>query len=48
MTELSNNTIDETIIDEIPKVLAVLPLRDNVIFPLSLPGGADRRRHHQG
>ena len=33
MTELSNNTVDETTIDEIPKVLAVLPLRDNVIFP---------------
>ena len=33
MTELSNNTVDESIIDEIPKVLAVLPLRDNVIFP---------------
>ena len=33
MAELSNNTVDESIIYEIPKVLAVLPLRDNVIFP---------------
>lgn len=33
MAELSNSTIDESIVDEIPKILPVLPLRDNVIFP---------------
>jgi ATP-dependent Lon protease len=33
MAELSNSTVDESIVHEIPKVLPVLPLRDNVIFP---------------
>ena len=33
MAELSNSTVDESIVDEIPKILPVLPLRDNVIFP---------------
>ncbi len=33
MAELSNSTIDESIVNEIPRVLPVLPLRDNVIFP---------------
>ena len=34
MHELSETTvIDETLVEEIPKVLPVLPLRDNVIFP---------------
>ena len=33
MAELSNSKIDETIVHEIPKVLPILPLRDNVIFP---------------
>ena len=33
MAEISNTTIDESIVHEIPKVLPVLPLRDNVIFP---------------
>lgn len=33
MNELSNTNIDKTIVDEIPKVLPVLPLRDNVIYP---------------
>ncbi|MBU0473852.1 MAG: endopeptidase La [Bacteroidetes bacterium] len=33
MAELSNSTIDDSIVDEIPKILPVLPLRDNVIFP---------------
>jgi len=34
MHEISDNdVINKTIIDEIPKKLPVLPLRDNVIFP---------------
>ncbi len=34
MQEMSDNkVITETIVEEIPKKLAVLPLRDNVIFP---------------
>ena len=33
MAELSNNTVDKSIVKEIPNVLPVLPLRDNVIFP---------------
>ncbi len=33
MTELSNSVVDESIVHEIPTVLPVLPLRDNVIFP---------------
>lgn len=34
MAELSNNTtLDQTVVQEIPKILPVLPLRDNVIFP---------------
>jgi len=33
MAELSNSVINEWIVDEIPKILPVLPLRDNVIFP---------------
>jgi ATP-dependent Lon protease len=33
MTELSNNKINESVIHEIPTILPVLPLRDNVIFP---------------
>jgi len=33
MAELSNSVVDESIVDEIPKILPILPLRDNVIFP---------------
>jgi len=34
MAELSNNTsLDQTVVQEIPEILPVLPLRDNVIFP---------------
>jgi ATP-dependent Lon protease len=33
MAELSNSVINESIVDEIPKILPILPLRDNVIFP---------------
>ncbi len=34
MPEISSNeTVTETIVEEIPKQLPVLPLRDNVIFP---------------
>ena len=34
MHELSDTTVvNETLVEEIPKVLPVLPLRDNVIFP---------------
>ncbi len=33
MAELSNSTVDESIVHEIPKILPILPLRDNVIFP---------------
>lgn len=33
MTELSNSVVDESTVHEIPTVLPVLPLRDNVIFP---------------
>ncbi len=33
MAELSNSMVDESIVHEIPKILPILPLRDNVIFP---------------
>jgi len=33
MSEVKKNAADSTFIEDIPKILAVLPLRDNVIFP---------------
>jgi ATP-dependent Lon protease len=33
MTELSNSMLDASVVEDIPDVLPVLPLRDNVIFP---------------
>ncbi len=33
MTELSNTMLDASVVEDIPDILPVLPLRDNVIFP---------------